>query len=235
MGNDWLFSVVVPYRNEERILPESQVVISQLVRARIQVIMVDSRSLDNSNRIVREWDLPLCNISCSADPPSIGQAVMSALPFCGPPYVCILPIDVKVTLVHFEDLQYFLKTRPHVSWGGFFKTFDRREWYFSLYALIQNRFRFQLFHKGVWTNVLFVRKSLLASVLFKPQGFMEDTQLSDGLRTSFFGIPSARPAIVSSRKYRGKGIRQILINILILIRYRLKMGSLEDLRKLYNL
>lgn len=226
-------TVLCPYRNEEILLPEFKNIAADLARNGAEVIFVDSHSEDRSHAIVDTWDFPNMHITLESKKASIGQAVFEGSALANREFVLVLPVDIRLYPSQLLDFENHLNENIDMEWGGFPKIFTNSRWYYRIYSWIQNEVRLKILKKVVWTNVIFARKDLVRKYLSVPQGFMEDTQLSDSLRQYKFEIPSSRPVIVSDRKFVKKPKFQMIKNVVILVLYRLKICSLNTLRKIY--
>lgn len=227
-------SVVCPYRNEELMLPLFRPIAEDLAIHGAEIIFINSRSADTSRDIVDSWQFPKKNLNLDSPTPSIGQAVLEASHHSTRKFVVILPVDIWLYADQLIDLENHIERNEKIQWGAFYKQFKSLKWHYRLYSWIQNEIRLKIFRRAVWTNVIFARKEHIIKFLSHPQGFMEDTQLSDGLHYYDFVALDRKPVIVSDRKFRSNAKFQMIKNIIILVLYRLKVCSLETLKKIYS-
>ncbi len=228
-----LLTIIIPVFNEEKVLPKALELLSFLKSS--EIIFVDSGSSDSSVSLIEDF---IGEKSCgwrvvkeSFDSPSIGKAVSKGVNLAETEYVLILPVDCFLSINAFKELGYYLKRG--FSWGGFEKVYTSKTLLKGLYASLQNVIRTRLFRNLVWTNGFFGKRRLLETNL-STKGFLEDVELSDRLKKESLPIILAEKIEVSDRKYQGRVLKRIFLNLSILFLYRLKLKSVEELRELYQ-
>ncbi len=242
-------SVIVPIRNEARILPGFLASLARSLPSapprhgwraprgvRINAVLVDCGSTDGSQAICRTWSRRRRwrTITVAVARPSVGAAVRTGVQRGRSTAVLVLPADCRLTAGAVKEC--LRKLNAGAIWGGFEKTYRPTSPWLSVYQAALNLIRTRWLGHLVWTNGIFFRRDALARAGGIPVlGFLEDVALSDRLRTV------ARPSIlrgpiqVSSRRYQQRGVlRQIILNGLILFAHRFLGLSPQALGRWYH-
>ena len=230
-------TIIIPFLNEEEIIRDSLMYIKKSYSDfDCQIILVDSGSNDNSFSIAaditRGTDWALYN--AKLEKPSIGKCLNFALNYVKTEFVLFLPVDVTLPPEAFSHLIRVEKKKGYTC-GGFVKLYQPTTRLLKMYAWIQNFFRSEVLRNLVWTNAMYMKKSILSEFQMPQDGFLEDVILSDYLKKEKgWGLVKS-PVLVSSRKYHyDSTLKRIIINLFVIFLYRLKLASPEQLKKIYS-
>jgi hypothetical protein len=100
---------------------------------------------------------------------------------------------------------------------------------------ILNMVRVKILKSYVWTNCPIFKKTVFIRILSFNKGFLEDVISSDYLKGTFkLGILKT-PVIISARRYmKDIPLKRIFGNIYIMVLYRLRLKSVEQLKVMYS-
>ena len=205
-------------------------------KERIQIIVIDSNSSDQSSDIFNIITLEkLAEIhylkQAVDDMRSIGVALRQACEFARAPRILILPVDVFISTSQIEQVIYL--SMADLSWGCFLKKYNVDSAIMLIYASAQNLIRTMLLHQAVWTNAIFFNRHLKSEI--STAGFLEDVLFCDRLKLHSKGIIFKDAVVVDSRKYQADGLKKrIFLNGMIMLFFRLGYNNIFQLKKLYQ-
>ena len=236
-------SLLVPFLNEEALLPETFRHLRGMldgaptaVANDSEVILVDAGSHDASpilaNTAASEsgWTV----VEARLDSPSVGRTLACGLEAARGQTVIFLPADCWLSADALVRLHTHLGAHPGAC-GGFAKRYDPQPAILGGYAWLQNRFRLRGLRQLVWTNGIFGPRDALRHSGIPQAGFLEDLQLSDTLRGRAGWVALRSEIGVSARRYYpNKIVRRILLNLVILGVYRARLARIDTLRRWYR-
>ncbi|MBT7608836.1 MAG: glycosyltransferase [Bacteriovoracaceae bacterium] len=238
-----MLTIIIPVLNEEKLIVKGLSQIKKIIEmtkglsSKVQVVVSDAGSSDQTIEVAKKIceEMQFSFITNKIELPSIGKTITQGIEKAQNDTIFILPIDCEIDQKHIEIiLQYTDKTDFY--YGAFSKQYENNNTSMQLYAFLQNQFRSKLFSQFVWTNGLFMRKSVLDHVNIPTDLFMEDVILSDSLRKLYSSNYVDHPIIVGTRLYDKNGpIRRIIINATVMILYRLGIKNKLFLKKVYKL
>ena len=228
-------SIFVPIRNEEKILASFLQDLESIFvdKDRFEIWLCDGRSTDSSASLIKEaaekkgWNFHQASQQVS----SIGGLLKEVAPCFHADYVLILPSDCCISQKALAQLFHHLEKKP--LWGGFTKTYRPSSLLLNIYAWLQG---WTLTHQShlVWTNGIFLTTDSLRSWIPPVEGFLEDVQLSDYLRSKEKALVISQGFSVNARRYLSSGIlKQILKNALIIFAYRWRLVPIAKLKRFY--
>jgi glycosyltransferase involved in cell wall biosynthesis len=227
-------SIIIPILNEEEQLPVFFNSIDQLARlyTDIEWIFVDGGSEDRSIELIQSFVLKakMDLIIKRFQSPSIAKGVRAGLDYCLASTVLVLPVDCHIKRVH---LDLILGEVDSLVWGGFYKSYTSTNWYYRLYAYLQNLMLTRFGQNIVWTNLLIAKKTLWQQHL-EVMGFLEDVFFCDKLKAHAPGCLFKKSVKVSNRRYQGHFFTRIRKNLVIMILYRLGFTDIDRLKKIYS-
>jgi glycosyltransferase involved in cell wall biosynthesis len=238
-----MLTIIIPVLNEEKLISNGLSKIKNILKnipelsENIEVVISDAGSNDQTIEIAQKicQQLQFTFVTNEINFPSIGKTIVQGLEYARYDTVFILPIDCQINKKHIEMICQCLHKKGFY-YGLFSKKYENNILTMKIYAFMQNFFRSKLLTQFVWTNGLFIQKSVLDDVNIPTDLFMEDVILSDSLRKKYQGLYLDHPITVGSRLYDKNGpIKRILINGIVMIFYRLGIKNKLFLKKIYRL
>ena len=161
--------------------------------------------------------------------PSILSTVLKPTKRISTHYCLVHPVDIDCSrfingILELSTSDYYLFYKDYFPQGKLLR----------LQEFFLNRVRLGIFKEFVWTNGLLIKTSILKQCHFLKNDFLEDVILSDYLKRNYQGKIISEYVRCSSRRYISNGIiKQFLLNILIMILYRVFKVSPKKLKSMY--
>ncbi|MGE3975325.1 MAG: glycosyltransferase [Bdellovibrionales bacterium] len=236
-------SIVVPILNEVNLVSTClgylQSTLADLSRRKIgqwEVVVSDAGSTDGTVKLINKfmtkenWKFEKSNISH----PSIGKTIKQGIHVATGDYIWILPVDTRLQIDAFVDL-WEIVSHDHADYIAFPKLYAPSTTLLKLYQFLQNTIRLKLLKHVVWTNGIVLSKRIFESYDVPTVGFMEDVIWSDQLRKKIPLLILTHPIEVSTRRYHPSGIlRQIFVNFIVMLLYRIRLVKPQNLKTIYN-
>ncbi|MDA8793300.1 glycosyltransferase [Bacteriovoracaceae bacterium] len=237
--NDFSLTIIIPILNEENLIHSSlqfltnSISLSHIEKKNVNIIFCDGGSSDDSIELLidlqKKFEFKIRQKKFNS--PSVGKTLNLAKNLPTGKYVLFLPIDCHISSECFNQLTHHLSREKFIS-GGFFKEYEKDNFIYNIYSSLQNLIRSRLLRNLVWTNGIWINSQLFHEGIIPEVGFLEDVILSDKLK-KYPNLILKERIIVSPRKYEKTFLKRIWINLLVMISFRFKLKSIEQLKKIY--
>lgn len=231
LTNVTTLSIVVPFRNEKKILASVVAGHASLSRAEVEFLYVDDGSTDGSGEELRRLD-PEAKI-LRLEGMGTGKAFFEGSQRAIGTFVLLLPMDCLLSPEGVDELLTELAL-DQVRVLLFPKNYNRAE-KMSFYAFLQNLILLKGVKLASWTNGFVLHRNILPILgQSVEEAFLNDLELSRNTRGEKWHVLRNKVS-VSARRYEQDGTwRRIVLNGLILILWQFKLASVQSLHQMYK-
>lgn len=230
MKNSIILSIVIPFKNEIKIMEEAIHRLMEIQNETVEFIFVDDGSQDYSRDFLKVHfsSSVFLRLSGLGAP----KAFLEGAKCARGSYVMLLPLDCYLKKNCLKILLLKLQERPEVL--IFPKNYiegPRMEWY----SFLQNLFLLRVLKVAAWTNGFVFHTDLTPLLEDVSAGnFLCDLEFSRKLKSSHWQIMPCH-IFVSSRRYRKDGVlKRVFINGFILFCWFFKILKTDKLYLIYR-
>ena len=226
-------SIIIPILNEISHLPSLFKVLHSYSKE-INIIFCDAGSVDGSHELI--------SLECKKNHYSYfynslkSPSVMSTIELAkdnlrDSQYVMVHPVDAHCEKAITKLLSEINMNKDYYL---FYKSYSPSQILLNIQEFYLNKIRLGHQKQFVWTNCPVFKIEFFHNILRFNSGFLEDVLLSDYMKEGHRPVILKEKVIISSRRYLArKTPRQILRNFYIMISFRLKLKSIEELKSIY--
>jgi rSAM/selenodomain-associated transferase 2 len=213
-GRPDVISVIIPTRNEARIIKETLRALFQHP-GEFEIIVADGESTDDTLQILEEFP----GIKKVTSPPGRGKQMNAGARAAAGDILMFLHADSLLPPRAFGAIEQAL-SNPGVSGGCFTLQFDDPRLFFRILAAFS---RLNHIFSTYGDQGLFLRAETFRALGgFRDLPVMEDVEIQKRIRAAGRFVKIPRPIVTSARRYRQKGPwRQHLQTTLIVVGYHL--------------